>query len=246
MNSIHGEESRPTLRIQYRKAAQTVLAGQNQNIAIDGNGIRTQSENGKYEIRITDSMIAFTNDNWASQSAKLALGRFSDPNFQEEMYGIVGTLIAGEQFIFENVGLDGIKQFKFDNNGAFLYNSTLLLQQTGGGQVALDPSFGLAIGNNQLYTLDDNNRVTLDKNNANLYTDTLGNLTMKGTVYAKDGEFTGTIHALSGEFSGSIKASTLDGKLVGGKSGNGIIEGVSLNIGNGNFTVDSGGNTVIK
>ena len=68
-----------------------------------------------------------------------------------------------------------------------------------------------------------------------------------GTVYATDGEFTGAIHATSGEFSGTIKAATLEGTLKGNASGSGgAIEGVSLNIGNGAFTVDINGNVVIK
>lgn len=77
-----------------------------------------------------------------------------------------------------------------------------------------------------------------------------------GTVYAKDGEFTGKvtatsgkftgeIEATSGTFSGTIKASTLDGTLTGGQNG-GAITGVSLDIGNGAFKVDSNGNVTIK
>lgn len=83
-----------------------------------------------------------------------------------------------------------------------------------------------------------------------------------GTVYAKDGEFTGKITATSGEFSGelkgasgtfsgTLKAGKIDGGMISGtiksdeKTG-GALEGVSLNIGNGNFTVDSAGNVTIK
>ena len=65
-----------------------------------------------------------------------------------------------------------------------------------------------------------------------------------GTVYATDGSFTGKIVATSGEFTGTIKAATLSGKITG--SSGGAIEGVSLNIGNGAFTVDRSGNVVIK
>lgn len=65
-----------------------------------------------------------------------------------------------------------------------------------------------------------------------------------GTVYAKDGEFTGTIHAKDGEFTGTIQAATLSGKITGTTGG--AIEGVSLNIGNGAFTVDRNGNVKIQ
>lgn len=83
-----------------------------------------------------------------------------------------------------------------------------------------------------------------------------------GTVYAKDGEFTGKITATSGEFSGelkgasgtfsgTLKAGKIDGGMISGtiksdeKTG-GALEGVSLNIGNGAFQVDSSGNVTIK
>lgn len=77
-----------------------------------------------------------------------------------------------------------------------------------------------------------------------------------GTVYAKDGEFTGKVTATSGKFtgeieatggtfSGTLKATTLDGTLKGGQDG-GTITGVSLDIGNGAFQVDSSGNVTIK
>lgn len=77
-----------------------------------------------------------------------------------------------------------------------------------------------------------------------------------GTVYAKDGEFTGKVTATSGKFtgeieatggtfSGTLKATTLDGTLKGGQDG-GAITGVSLDIGNGAFQVDSSGNVTIK
>ena len=77
-----------------------------------------------------------------------------------------------------------------------------------------------------------------------------------GAVYAKDGEFTGKVTATSGKFtgeieatggtfSGTLKATTLDGTLKGGQDG-GAITGVSLDIGNGAFQVDSSGNVTIK
>ena len=44
---------------------------------------------------------------------------------------------------------------------------------------------------------------------------------------------------------GFFKAATLDGKLVGGSNG-GMIEGIGLNIGNGNFVVDQSGNLTLN
>lgn len=92
-----------------------------------------------------------------------------------------------------------------------------------------------------------------DLPNANWFMDMDGNAYFKGTVYATngrfsgtvyatDGEFTGTIHATDGDFSGAIKAATLEGDLVGA---GGALKGVSLDVGDGNFQVDSAGNVIM-
>lgn len=92
-----------------------------------------------------------------------------------------------------------------------------------------------------------------DLPNANWFMDMDGNAYFKGTVYATDGvfsgtvyatggEFTGIIHATDGDFSGAIKAATLEGDLVGA---GGALKGISLDVGDGNFLVDSDGNVTM-
>lgn len=54
-----------------------------------------------------------------------------------------------------------------------------------------------------------------------------------GTHVIGDGTFTGTVYATAGEFTGTVKASQIQGSTI---------TGGSINIGNGNFVVDSNGN----
>ncbi|AZV43744.1 hypothetical protein BAOM_3135 [Peribacillus asahii] len=63
------------------------------------------------------------------------------------------------------------------------------------------------------------------------YADTNGNLTFSGTLSGADGTFSGTVSA---------------GKIIGGTMEATDITGGSINIGNGNFTVNSSGEMVAK
>lgn len=153
------------------------------------------------QIRMINNMIGFTDDGW--KTAKIAIGKFADKNLGN-CWGIIapnitGTLLAGENLVIENLSPDGKNmQFKVDSSGAYLNNSQFLIQSNNGGQVALDPAFGLAIGGSllkPLYTVDGNGKLSLNKANANFFTDTDGSLTLKGSVYAEKGIFKGTIQA---------------------------------------------------
>lgn len=255
-------------------AVNTIIGAANQSVVINGAGIQIGG-NSPYKIRIVDSMIAMSDDDF--KTAKVAIGRFASPEVGE-YWGvnadvIGGKLLVGNNLIIENQNDQGIMQFRVDSTGAWLYNSTFILTKDSGGKILLDPEYGLAAGTGELYDtngttvipsfIDDDGSIIFDKDgmpqNANFYVDQKsGNVYLRGnvyatdgvfngTVYATDGEFTGKIVATSGEFSGTIKASTLEGTLKGSASGSGgAIEGVSLNIGNGAFTVDVNGNVVIQ
>lgn len=277
-------------------AVNAIIGAANQSVVINGAGIHIGGDS-PYKIRIVDSMIAMSDDDF--QTAKVAIGRFASPEIGE-YWGvnadvIGGKLLIGNNLVIENTSDDGVMQFKVDSSGAWLYNSTFVLAEDGGGKIILDPEYGIAAGNGNLYTtngtnvnpsfIDSDGSIIFDDDgmpqNANFYIDQkTGDVYLRGTVYAEDGvfngtvyatdgrfegtvyatdgeftgtvhatdgEFTGTIHATSGEFSGTIKAATLQGTLTGSTSGTGgVITGVSLNIGNGAFTVDRNGNVVIK
>lgn len=249
-------------------AVNTIIGASNQSVVINGAGIQVGGDS-KYQLRIVDNMIAMTDDNWAT--AKLAVGLFateeSGAYFGVNAEVIGGKLIVGNNLIIENQNDQGVMQFKVDASGAWLYNSTFVLQKDNGGCMILDPKYGLLAGTDGLFTTDGttvlpsflgaDGEVELERDgmpaNTNVFIDSRdgsayfrGNVyatdgVFNGTVYATDGKFTGEIEATKGTFSGTIKAATLDGKLVGGATG-GALEGISLNIGDGNFIVDTGGN----
>ncbi len=76
-------------------------------------------------------MIAMTDDNWAT--AKLAIGLFASDEvgtyFGVNAEVIGGKLIAGNNLVIENETDDGVMQFKVDSSGAWLNNSTFVLQK---------------------------------------------------------------------------------------------------------------------
>lgn len=276
-------------------AVNTIYGAANQSVRIDGAGIHVGGDSA-CQLRIVNSMIALTDDNW--QTAKVGIGLFAAPDIGEyfgvnaEVIG--GKLIVGNSLVIENTNDAGIMQFKVDASGAWLYNSTFVMAKDSGGKLLLDPDYGFVAGTGDLYTvdgttvrpsfIDEDGDVILDEDglpeNANFYIDprtgnayfrgkvyatdgvfngtvyaTDGEFTgtvhatdgeFTGTVHATDGEFTGAIHATSGEFSGTIKAAVLSGTITGDTETGGAITGVSLDIGNGAFTVDTAGNVVIK
>lgn len=273
-NQTTGAMSKVTefMNSSLNAAANTIYGASNQSVRIDGAGIHVGGDSD-CQIRIINSMIALTDDNW--KHAKIGIGLFSSPEigsyFGVNADVIGGKLLVGNNLVIENTNDQGVMQFKVDSSGAWLYNSTFLLAKDSGGKLLLDPAYGFIAGSGNLYTVDgttvrpsfvdSNGHIILDgegfPKDANFYIDSrTGNAYFRGkvyatdgvfngTVYATDGEFSGTIHATDGEFSGTIKAAILSGKITGDPSYGGAIEGVSLNIGNGAFTVDRYGNVVI-
>ncbi len=148
-------------------AKNTILAAANQSVVINGAGIHVGGDS-KFQIRIVDSMIAMTDDNWAT--CKMALGRFASPEVGEyfgvnaEVIG--GKLIVGNNLIIENVNDRGVMQFKVDATGAWLYNAVFVLESVNasafsarvasravtGGKILLDPDYGIVAGNGALFT----------------------------------------------------------------------------------------------
>lgn len=149
-------------------AKNTILAAANQSVIINGAGIHVGG-NSKYQLRIVDSMIAISDDDW--NTVKLAIGHFASPEIGEyfgvnaEVIG--GKLIVGNNLIIENANDRGVMQFKVDATGAWLYNATFILQSdnasvfsarasaratTQGGKIILDPDYGIVAGNGNLFT----------------------------------------------------------------------------------------------
>jgi len=150
-------------------AKNTILGASNQSVVINGSGIHVGGDS-KYQIRIVDSMIAMSDDNWAS--SKLAIGYFASPEVGEyfgvnaEVIG--GKLIVGNNLVIENENDRGVMQFKVDATGAWLYNATFILQSGNastfstraatravtGGKIILDPDYGVLAGTGDLFTTE--------------------------------------------------------------------------------------------
>lgn len=173
-------------------------------VQIDGAGIHMKKKNPNgdgylpEQIRIIDNCIAFTDDGW--KTAKMAMGKFNDPNLGNSWGlvapSIVGTLLAGENLVIENVSPNGKNvQFKVDGSGVYVNNARILCSY-GDTQIAIDASLGLAIGLNPLYSIDPaTNELKLNEENAKLFANKNGQLKVTGTLYGTDGEFIGDIKA---------------------------------------------------
>lgn len=225
------------------------------------------------QIWMNENCIVFTNDNWAT--AKMAVGQITMPSGEKlfgvaaEALASVIT-ISKNLYLTSGDTVNGIKRFNFDELGAFLNNAAFVLEGDGGsGQLLLDPRYGFVggygpvNGSGGIYRVegttvipsfvDENGDIEFTKDgtpkNANFFIDISGHLyakdgTFSGKVYATEGVFNGTVYAKDGEFTGKLKAAILDGELVGGANG-GLIKGVALDIGDGNYTVDKAGDVTM-
>ena len=212
-----------------------IMSSFGQAVSWDAAGLRLRKWRnailGTYEpeqIWMANNSIMFTNDGW--DTAVMGVGKFTDKNLGD-MFGfvgpsIVGTLFAGKSMVLESEKQDGgVSVFKVDAEGASLHNASFNLYGTSGGRINLDPDFGILGGHiGTAFEYDSFGNVTgvktmngrvvrsiagisgNDAPNSNFWLDMNGDIYLKGTVHATDGEFTGTVHANSGSFTGSVTA----------------------------------------
>ena len=188
-------------------AVNTVIAAANQSVVLNGAGIQVGGD-GKYQIRIVDKMIAFTDDNWAT--SKMALGLFASDE-TGEYFGINaevigGKLIVGNNMVIENQNDQGVMQFKVDATGAWLNNGTMVFQKDGGGKLLIDPKYGIVAGTSALFDtegttvipsfVDGDGDLVLDEDgmpeDANFFLDLRdGNAYFRGVMSATSGKIGG-------------------------------------------------------
>lgn len=182
-----------------------IISSKEQAITWDDTGIRlrkwrneAKTEYDPKQVWMNNNCIMMTKDNWSS--AEIAIGNFYDENLGE-CWGIVapnivGTLLAGNNLVIESVKQDGgVAVFKVDAEGCFLHNSNIsITSDSTNSQILLDPEHGIMIGKYPLIGNDG----TVNSANRTFYADSNGNLTLKGTIYAENGEFTGKVTATSG------------------------------------------------
>lgn len=182
-----------------------ILSSKEQAISWGDSGIRLRkwaddahTEYEPKQVWMNNNSILMTSNNWAT--AELAIGNFYDKSLGE-CWGIVapnivGTLLAGSNLVIESAKQDGgVSVFKVDAEGCFLHNSNFsVTSDATNSHILIDPAHGFMIGKSNLIKWDG----TIDDSKKVFFADTDGNLTLKGTVYATDGEFTGRITATSG------------------------------------------------
>lgn len=137
----------------FESAKNAIIGAQDQSVVIDGAGISvTNTTEPDYQLRIVNGMIAMTKDGW--KTSDVAIGYFNSSSETSDKLGgvnaqlLAGKLIIGNNLVIENNNADGtVKQFKVDGSGAWLNNSTFILQK-GDGQILIDPETGIAAGKN--------------------------------------------------------------------------------------------------
>lgn len=198
-------------------AYQQVTAGSGQEVVIDGSGIKVKSNESQEFFTINNQMIALVDQK--NETARMALGHFYSQEYETDYFGIVadvifGTLLAGNGLSIACQDInDGSMLFEANSKGVQLHNGRFYIDHDRGGQIALDPTYGFAIGTNELYYFDENGRAVLNTDNANLYIDLEGNLHIKGTLDAVDGKFSGIVQATDFLDADGNSMLTKDGKF---------------------------------
>lgn len=220
---------------QIDSAKNTILAARNQSVIIDGAGIHISCDDADdeyiraFEMRMVNGMLAMSRDNW--NSVDVALGVFKTSRGYHtgiNAHVLAGDMLIGHDLIIENPLVDaqgretGVMQFKIDSSGAWLNNSTFILQKDNGGKMIIDPKYGLVAGTGNLFSVDGttvtptfvdgNDEVEFDDDgmpkNTNFYIDSRdGSAYFRGIVYANAGKFAGELVAASGTFKGTVQAS---------------------------------------
>lgn len=215
-------------------AKNMILGASNQSVIISGSGIGVSSpSNPRLQLRIVNGMIAMTDDNW--EHAKVGIGLFSSPEVGEyfgvnaEVIG--GKLIIGNNLIIENENDTGVMQFKVDSTGAWLNNSTFVLQKDNGGKIIIDPKYGIMGGSNLLF---DTNGTTVIPG----FIDRSGNIIFDSDGMPQNSNFFLDINDGSAYFRGKLLAKS-------GKIGGYTIENSYLHSGSGgNYVALNGGTSV--
>ena len=186
---------------EYMKSAldvarNAIISSGDQAMSWDGAGLRLRKwandAHTAYEneqIWLANNSILMTDDAWAS--AKMAIGKFKDPNLGTDCWGIVaqmimGTMIAGSSLIIESEKKDGgTAVFRVDENGCRLYNASFSVSDVG-REIYMDPEIGFVIGKNSVITeeeTDEKKIKRINTQNARFWVDADGNCHLNNTYF---------------------------------------------------------------
>lgn len=148
---------------------------------------------GDEQLKIINSTIAITDDNW--KSAVTAVGKFyyTDPMTREvkTAYGVNGEAVVGKMILGESLGI-------YSTNGRLVFNEMGLVVTNDVNTVRIDPNSKSIIG------------VTNNKNEKLFSFDDYGNLVIVGSIRVKNIEFE------DGVMIGADKIDTLHSVAVSG------------------------------
>lgn len=205
-------------------ARNRIIGAGNQSVLIDSAGIHVGETGSNDQLAIVNNMIAMTEDNWGH--VKLALGRFRTPDngtyFGINCEVLAGKLIVGNAMIIEAPGDNGVMQFKVDGTGAWMDNGRLVMRNSAGGQMLIDPTHGIVAGK---YNATDGNLFSVSGTSVTTsYLDNQGdpkpNVSFMMDLQTGDAYFAGTLAAKAGEIGGF----TIKDKYLHSGSGSTYVE----------------------
>lgn len=173
-------------------SANAVINSSNQEIVIDGTGIRGRHLVGESydpeQFWMMNNLLAFTRDNW--DHASLALGKIQTPT-GGSAYGLaaevlLGRLVASNELLVTNE----TSTFNVSGSRASFVNAEVTLyNENNTSQILLNPYAGIEISKK-------NDFGNFEKK---FYTDTDGNVIFSGSLSAASGTFEGEITAKLGK-----------------------------------------------
>ena len=242
-----------------------------QDIVFDEHGILCRAYDDisegydQCQMKIINSTIALTDDNW--DSTKTAFGKYMyedphNPGTYKYAYGVIGDTIIGKLFLGEALEIiNGDSSVVINQDGITVRNGAIDITGTY-GRVTIDPNGELQANNIFAFMNPAGTRY--------IKMTTSGDMVVSGTIHAHSGEFSGTITSTNGTIGGwsigqnalskdnFIIASTAAGASISssGSAGswsiredgsatfnNVAITGGSITVGN-KFSVDNQGNMV--
>lgn len=180
---------------------QEIINASGQEFAMGSYGLRGKKmlDDGTYspcQIAMTNNVLAFTDDGWAS--CKAAIGKVKFGEDDNEMYGVVADAIVGRLLVSENLYIsnstnDSSATFTVNADGAMLKNADFTVEKNN-TKIVISPTAGIHIqkknGNawDDVFYADDNgnivgNGITLNESNIGGWTTKTDKLTAPSGDY---------------------------------------------------------------
>lgn len=243
-------------------AKNAIMSSTNQAVQFDSTGLKLRKYVGQEGKQFDDrqmwavnNSIVFTKDNWAT--AEMAVGELRLPWRDDNgdviwTYGVcapalIGEIIASNYLMIRSATEHGgVAEFVVDSAGARLRNAKFDLMGDG-GHISLNPDYGFVGGSSGVIDLFG----TSDDGTYGVKTE-LGNIITAISELGSDelprAKFWIDMHG-DAYFGGKIQAAEITSAVINGPvtsgSDDAVIEGVSIDVGNGKFTVDKDGNVVM-